>query len=110
MVDRQLYIYTRASSLDGMFIQITRKKRNYIISKLDLLRYPGQHEAFDITGAVEKGLTIAGVSNSILDKNNKHKLKLDFSDYHRMSFPKVVTVVDKKVNDEIWTDPNGNIV
>ena len=106
------FTYTQESpSLDGMFIELQGRNGTSLSSKLDLLpRYPGQHEAFDITGAVEKGLTIAGVSNSILDKNNKHKLKLDFSDYHRMSFSKVVTVVDKKVNDEIWTDPNGNIV
>ena len=98
-------------SLDGMYIELQARNGNNVTSKLDLIpRHIGEHEAFNITGEVEKGLTISTVASRLLDKNNKHKLKLDFSDLHPMSFTKVISVIDKKQNDLIWTDPNGNII
>ena len=106
------FTYTQESpSLDGMFIELQARNGSNISSKLDLLpRYFGTHEALNITGEAEKGLTLSAVANSILDKDSKNKLKLDFADRHPMSLNQVAGIIDKKQNDAIWTDPDGNII
>ena len=98
-------------SLDGMYIELQARNGSEVTSKLDLIpRHFGQHEAFNIIGDVEKQLSISTVSSKLVDKTDKNRLKLDFSDLHPMSFSKVISVIDSKDNNLIWTDPNGNII
>jgi len=109
-------------SLDGMFVemrgvssdmfdrgQIVDEVSDYATSRLGLIpRYFGNHHALNITGEVERGLTIAGVNQNLVDKVDRNRIKFDFSDSHSMS--DIFTFIDKKPNKAIWTDPNGNII